>query len=605
MFVSLRSEAQDVRVVYLVDEVYGGQYTSNVMITNMTADSLKSWEMTFLLDQDVVDIEHVSWEEKVPGSHKVNGKGWTRDIAPGEIVWFTITGIAYEGEDPELPRSCFFNRAGCTVEPHPEAQQRFAQQFEMVVSTWIEESDFTTYRGFIVVQNPTDFDFPALWDLQFSTPSQIMEMEGVIWERSGTNYQLYGNAHTDLVRAHDFVLIPFSGVHTGVPALPSNCRLNGGFCSFQPPDRLIETPGLDVEILMAEETSTSWEGFIRIDNPTQNALEGWVLRFSMENRITEAEGMIIEQSGDVYTIRPAFGRGRILQESSYVFAIRGTWAGSIKPPEGCTINSILCKLKFKIEQDVEDDEDGESDPDDDDDDSGSTGGDPTVSCASPGSSGSFLPNVDFRFLNVQTPTGIFIAFIDITNTGTGIIKGWALEFQLVEGMTVTSIRDNTGETPWSLIGDNFRITPTPENDCILPGDDVRLTIQGTHDGRWDDPQGCNFGGNICVWQRVASVGKEDEFDILPEDTALLHPAYPNPFNPVSRIEFDVQRAQSVRVELWDTLGRMRKLLYDGFAHSGESKSVQIDGTNLASGVYFVRLVPQNGQVRTQTVILQK
>ena len=591
------SLAQEVRVVYLVDTVHEGQYTAHVMLTNMTSVPLSNWTMTFRIDQHITNIEHVNWSE-FQDVFTVSGQGWTHRIEPGELAWFTITGIAYDGI-PEPPRNCFFNGTACTVEPHPNQVPLVAQSSEMIVSAWIEEYDFTTYRGFFVVQNPTDRVFSAPWGLQFSTPSRIVDIENVVWNRSGTDYQLYGNAHTDIVRPHDFVLIPFSGVHTGIPSLPTNCKLNGSVCSFQPPDRLVETPRLTVYLKMGEVTGTTWEGYIRIENSTVNELSSWTLRFNMANTITESEGVIVDRSSGLYTIRPAFGRGRIMPQSEYTFVIKGTWGGKIEPPEGCTINSIPCLLKFEIQQDVQDSGDGGTGTPVDPPDTGGTGGDPTVSCDNPVPGAAQVPEIDFRFISVQPST--YVGFIDITNTGVSIIRGWALEFKLVNGMTVNNIWPSN----WVLVGGNYRVTPVADNDCIKPGETIRINIQGNHDGNFGEPIGCNFAGDICIFQKTASVAVEDELDYLPVETATLHPAYPNPFNPQSRIHFDVTRAQSVRVELWDSLGRLRQTLFDGYATTSTANSLQIDGSNLPSGMYFVRLVPTSGRIQTQAIILQK
>ena len=173
-----------VRVVYTVDTVNEGQYTSHVMITNMTLSPISGWEMTFRMDQHITNIEHAAWSE-FQNVFTVQGQGWTGTIEPGDVAWFTLTGTAY-GEEPEIPRSCFFNGAACTVELHPDADIQVADASEMIVTAWVEDYGFRTYTGFIAIQNPTDLVFPATWGLQFSTPSQIMEMDGVLWRRSET-----------------------------------------------------------------------------------------------------------------------------------------------------------------------------------------------------------------------------------------------------------------------------------------------------------------------------------------------------------------------------------------------------------------------------------
>ncbi len=132
-------------------------------------------------------------------------------------------------------------------------------------------------------------------------------MQQVIWSRSGSDYQVYGHAHTDYIDAGNYVLIPIRGVHTGTPALPTNCRLNGVACTFKTPDKLIETPWLNVGIKMAEYTKTIWEGYIRIENPTSYEFPSWTLRFDLSETITEMDGMIWSRSGNTYTVRPDFG----------------------------------------------------------------------------------------------------------------------------------------------------------------------------------------------------------------------------------------------------------------------------------------------------------
>jgi len=230
------------------------------------------------LDQHITDIEHVAWSE-FQNVFTVQGQGWTNTIEPGDVVWFTLTGTAY-GEEPEIPRSCFFDGASCSVELHPDADIEVASASDMIVTAWVEDYDFTTYTGYIAIQNPTDLVFPATWELQLSTPSQIMEMDGVLWSRSGNNYAINGTAHTDRVDAHDFVLIPFRGVHSGAPIEPVGCRLNGIACTFLPPDALVEIPDLSAFFKLGEVTEDEWEGYIRIGNPTKTILSSWVLRFS-------------------------------------------------------------------------------------------------------------------------------------------------------------------------------------------------------------------------------------------------------------------------------------------------------------------------------------
>jgi hypothetical protein len=87
------------------------------------------------------------------------------------------------------------------------------------------------------------------------------------------------------------------------------------------------------------------------------------------------------------------------------------------------------------------------------------------------------------------------------------------------------------------------------------------------------------------------------------DNFALYPAFPNPFNPVTTISFDLIRGSHVRLSVFDILGRMRATLLDGFATAG-SHEIQIDGNGWSSGSYFVRLETSDG-ARTTKIVLEK
>ena len=65
--------------------------------------------------------------------------------------------------------------------------------------------------------------------------------------------------------------------------------------------------------------------------------------------------------------------------------------------------------------------------------------------------------------------------------------------------------------------------------------------------------------------------------------------YPNPFNPVTKIEYALPKAGNVEMKVYDILGKEVITLVSENKPAG-NYSVGFDGTNLASGVYFYRLV---------------
>lgn len=68
--------------------------------------------------------------------------------------------------------------------------------------------------------------------------------------------------------------------------------------------------------------------------------------------------------------------------------------------------------------------------------------------------------------------------------------------------------------------------------------------------------------------------------------------YPNPFNPSTKIRFAVPEKTNVKLLLHDILGNEIGVILDEEVNPG-LREVEINGGNLASGVYFVRMVAEN------------
>lgn len=78
------------------------------------------------------------------------------------------------------------------------------------------------------------------------------------------------------------------------------------------------------------------------------------------------------------------------------------------------------------------------------------------------------------------------------------------------------------------------------------------------------------------------------------DGFLLHGNYPNPFNPTTRIAFDMPADGSVEIQVLDLLGR--EVLRETAAEvaAGSQRSIEIDARNLPAGTYVYRVNVQMG-----------
>jgi hypothetical protein len=98
------------------------------------------------------------------------------------------------------------------------------------------------------------------------------------------------------------------------------------------------------------------------------------------------------------------------------------------------------------------------------------------------------------------------------------------------------------------------------------------------------------GGQIKI-QRGSAAKQGDDPDVvdtvIPTKYALLQTA-PNPFNPSTEIRFDLPEATTVRLVVYNTLGRVVERLVEGSLPPGQHR-VTFEGTGLPSGRYFCRI----------------
>jgi hypothetical protein len=73
------------------------------------------------------------------------------------------------------------------------------------------------------------------------------------------------------------------------------------------------------------------------------------------------------------------------------------------------------------------------------------------------------------------------------------------------------------------------------------------------------------------------------------NTYRLYQNFPNPFNPLTNIRFDIRKKAFVKLTIYDILGREVAVLVNQGLKLG-TYEVEFDGTNFASGVYFYKLV---------------
>ncbi len=84
---------------------------------------------------------------------------------------------------------------------------------------------------------------------------------------------------------------------------------------------------------------------------------------------------------------------------------------------------------------------------------------------------------------------------------------------------------------------------------------------------------------------------------------VLSPPFPNPFNPLTHLRYELPTAMRVNLAVYDVRGRLVSRLVDRWQAAGHHE-VPFSARGLASGVYLAHL-RAGGQVRTMRMLLVK
>jgi len=96
---------------------------------------------------------------------------------------------------------------------------------------------------------------------------------------------------------------------------------------------------------------------------------------------------------------------------------------------------------------------------------------------------------------------------------------------------------------------------------------------------------------------------------LPATGFALHPCAPNPFNPRTRIAFELPHAAEVRLSIYDMAGRRVRVLIDSESYGGGRSEVDWNsqddaGRTVSAGTYFCRM-ESGGFAATRRMTLVK
>jgi len=104
------------------------------------------------------------------------------------------------------------------------------------------------------------------------------------------------------------------------------------------------------------------------------------------------------------------------------------------------------------------------------------------------------------------------------------------------------------------------------------------------------------------WQPngIFFLGSLEESAPLPNKFEMLT-AYPNPFNPMTQIRYEIPIEGNIEISIFDLRGQKVETLVNDFIQPGEY-STNWDASNVASGVYFVHFITSGESVSPKSQI---
>jgi hypothetical protein len=110
-----------------------------------------------------------------------------------------------------------------------------------------------------------------------------------------------------------------------------------------------------------------------------------------------------------------------------------------------------------------------------------------------------------------------------------------------------------------------------------------------------------------VYSSAASALRGDKAEDLkpavPSKEIVLHPNYPNPFNPSTAIAYSIPEARHITIKVYDLAGQEVATLVDGYQNRGDYQVI-FDAMGKPSGFYFV-VLKADAEIYVRRLLLMK
>ena len=202
-------------------------------------------------------------------------------------------------------------------------------------------------------------------------------------------------------------------------------------------------------------------------------------------------------------------------------------------------------------------------------------------------------NIPEDFKYVQSTKQAFYFFENIIVDGYEIKEGdWILAFN--NNQLVGSRRWNGEYTDVPVMG--------YDGDLKTAGYCNLSDIPSFKLYNFTDGSIMNIQGSFPSWSNLATHIIDLSNDLIPVEFSLS-PTYPNPFNPITHIEYSVPYKTNVSITIYDLVGREIAKLVNDIQEPGYY-NIRWDASSISSGMYFISMKAGNFEGSQKTVLIK-
>ncbi|RPI14802.1 MAG: T9SS C-terminal target domain-containing protein [Ignavibacteriae bacterium] len=241
-------------------------------------------------------------------------------------------------------------------------------------------------------------------------------------------------------------------------------------------------------------------------------------------------------------------------------------------------------------------------------------------------------NVPILISQMRETTFVSSLYNPVNSTVAGIRCTINVEHAFAADLTFSLISPEgteivlTSGTGWD--GDNFintvfddyasvSITDTsyhpPYTGSFRPVENLWMLNGENSLGEWKlkvVDNGIGDGGALNSWSVTFLYPKYNNLSLVPSKSELIN-NYPNPFNPYTRILFNLAKRSNVKIKIYDAAGREVATLINEIRDAGFKQAVDFNpsningGNGIASGIYFYTLIVDDEFIESKKMALVK